>query len=155
MIVYRNSIYCTHHIFIPTHANSLQNFLLILFIFLYSKLGAGTSLPGVVAALCGANVTLTDAEEFPACLENCHRSCQANNLASVHVTGITWGQFPPSIFKLPMAHFILGSDCFYDIKGSCLTLSLPKKLCYCATKCRTVFNSSMPHILYIHIFFWF
>ena len=89
------------------------------------QIGAGTSLPGVVASLCGADVILTDKEEYPECLENCQRSCDANGQKSVKVIGITWGQFTPNIFKLPKADIIIGSDCFYDTKG---TLALEKDL---------------------------
>lgn len=81
-------------------------------------MGSGTSLCGIVAALCGANVTLTDAEEYSECLENCHRSCLANDLSSVNVIGLTWGQFSPEVFKLSPVDFLLGSDCFYDPKGN-------------------------------------
>ncbi|KAJ7372631.1 Methyltransferase-like protein 23 [Desmophyllum pertusum] len=80
------------------------------------EIGAGTALPGLVASLCGANVTLTDKEEFPECLENCRRSCCANGQDSVKVVGITWGQFSPNLLKLTKADIILGSDCFYDTK---------------------------------------
>lgn len=80
------------------------------------EIGAGTALPGVVASLCGADVILTDKEEYPECLENCQRSCDANGQKSVKVIGITWGQFTPNIFKLPKADIIIGSDCFYDTK---------------------------------------
>ncbi|KAL9956610.1 hypothetical protein ACROYT_G038109 [Oculina patagonica] len=80
------------------------------------EIGAGTALPGLVASLCGAHVTLTDKEEYPECLENCRRSCHANGQDSVKVVGITWGQFTPNLFKLDKADIILGSDCFYDSK---------------------------------------
>ncbi|KAK3728599.1 hypothetical protein QZH41_011682 [Actinostola sp. cb2023] len=80
------------------------------------ELGAGTALPGIVASLCGCNVILTDKEEYPECLANCLKSCHANQLFSVQVAGITWGQFSPNFFSLPDADIILGSDCFYDPK---------------------------------------
>ena len=37
--------------------------------------------------------------------------------------GITWGQFTPNLFKLPKVDIILGSDCFYDTKGTVIPLS--------------------------------
>lgn len=74
-------------------------------------------MPGVVAALCGANVTLTDGEQFPNCLENCRKTCAANGLASVDTVAITWGSFSKALLELPKFDFILGSDCFYDPKG--------------------------------------
>ena len=42
------------------------------------ELGAGTSLPGVVAAKCGAHVTLSDCARFTKCLENCRISAATN-----------------------------------------------------------------------------
>lgn len=44
------------------------------------ELGAGTSLPGVVAAKCGANVTLSDCSRFTKCLENCRTSATTNGV---------------------------------------------------------------------------
>ena len=86
------------------------------------QIGAGTALPGLVASLCGAHVTLTDKEEYPECLENCWRSCHVNGQDSVKVVGITWGQFTPNLFKLVKPDIILGSDCFYDTKGNITSL---------------------------------
>ncbi|KAI0236964.1 Methyltransferase-like protein 23 [Lamellibrachia satsuma] len=80
------------------------------------ELGAGTALPGVLAARLGAHVTLSDACHLPHCLENCHRSCQTNGLMSVEVIGLTWGQFSPEMLQLGLVDVILGSDCFYDGK---------------------------------------
>lgn len=80
------------------------------------EIGAGTSLPGIVASLCGGKVTLTDREEYSECLRNCHHSCHVNGQDSIKVVGITWGQFSPNLFRLPVADIILGSDCFYDTK---------------------------------------
>ncbi|XP_038064410.1 methyltransferase-like protein 23 isoform X2 [Patiria miniata] len=81
------------------------------------ELGAGTSLPGVLAAVCGARVTLTDHSRLPRCLGNCLKSCQANGVADkVDVVGLTWGEFPPEVFQLPGFDIILASDCFYDTK---------------------------------------
>lgn len=42
------------------------------------ELGSGTSLPGVVAAKCGARVTLSDCSRFTKCLDNCRTSAAAN-----------------------------------------------------------------------------
>lgn len=77
------------------------------------ELGAGVSLPGVLAAACGACVTLTDA---PSCLESCRRSCRANGLQQVAVVGLTWGEVSPELVALlaPRVDVILGSDVFYD-----------------------------------------
>ncbi|XP_024016095.1 methyltransferase-like protein 23 isoform X2 [Eutrema salsugineum] len=45
------------------------------------ELGAGTSLPGLVAAKVGANVTLTDDSSKPEVLENMRRVCELNKLS--------------------------------------------------------------------------
>ncbi|XP_075998851.1 histone-arginine methyltransferase METTL23 [Genypterus blacodes] len=78
------------------------------------ELGAGVSLPGVVAAKCGAKVILSDSTKTPLCLENCRRSCEANSLPDVCVLGLTWGQVLPDVVLLPKLDIILGSDVFYE-----------------------------------------
>ncbi|KAH9662579.1 putative methyltransferase family protein [Citrus sinensis] len=60
-----------------------------------ANLGAGTSLPGLVAAKVGSNVTLTD---------------DSNR---IEVMGLTWGFLDASIFDLN-PNIILGADVFYD-----------------------------------------
>lgn len=82
-----------------------------------SQLGAGVSLPGVVAARCGSKVILSDHAEAPSCLENCRRSCQANGVQDVVVLGLTWGDLSPDVIQLPKLDLILGSDVFYDPEG--------------------------------------
>ncbi|XP_038883268.1 methyltransferase-like protein 23 isoform X2 [Benincasa hispida] len=59
------------------------------------ELGAGTSLPGLVAAKLGANVTLTD---------------DANR---VEIMGLTWGVWDISIFDLRPT-IIIGADVLYE-----------------------------------------
>ncbi|CAN2390083.1 Lysine methyltransferase, partial [Pristimantis euphronides] len=79
--------------------------------------GAGVSLPGVMAAKCaGASVILSDSAALPQCLENCIRSCAQNNLAGVPVIGLTWGEISPDLLTLPPINIILGSDVFYEPK---------------------------------------
>ncbi|KAJ8037399.1 Methyltransferase-like protein 23 [Holothuria leucospilota] len=80
------------------------------------EVGAGTSLPGVVAAKLGASVTLTDDIHQPVCLENCKKSCQENQLEDVSIMGLSWGRFTPQMLELPPQDIILASDCFYDSK---------------------------------------
>nr|XP_022318895.1 methyltransferase-like protein 23 [Crassostrea virginica] len=80
------------------------------------ELGSGTSLPGILAAKCGGDITLSDSEDFPHCLENCRKSCQANGLPDIPVIGITWGRFNDALLNLSPVDVILGSDCFYDSK---------------------------------------
>ncbi|KAG9343734.1 hypothetical protein JZ751_013112 [Albula glossodonta] len=77
------------------------------------EIGAGVSLPGVLAAKCGAQVTLSDNAELPHCLDNCRRTSQENEL-SLSVVGITWGQVSSSLLLLPALDVILGSDVFYE-----------------------------------------
>ncbi|XP_045203029.2 histone-arginine methyltransferase METTL23-like [Mercenaria mercenaria] len=80
------------------------------------ELGAGTALPGIVAAKCGAIVHLSDSAVLPKCRENCVKSCIANGLHELKVHGITWGRFGKEIFQLPKLNIIIASDCFYDTK---------------------------------------
>ncbi|KAM6913696.1 histone-arginine methyltransferase METTL23 isoform 1-T3 [Lycodopsis pacificus] len=78
------------------------------------ELGAGVSLPGVVASRCGAKVFLSDGAETPLCLENCRRSCEANGLREVGVSSLTWGEVSPELLLLPQLDVVLGSDVFYE-----------------------------------------
>ncbi|XP_027510141.1 methyltransferase-like protein 23 [Corapipo altera] len=80
------------------------------------EIGAGVSLPGVVAARCGAQVTLSDSEELPRCLQSCRRSCLSNRLPHVPVIGLTWGRVSPELLSLAPVDVILGSDVFFDPK---------------------------------------
>ncbi|KAM7088927.1 histone-arginine methyltransferase METTL23 isoform 2-T2 [Ciconia maguari] len=83
---------------------------------LWFQIGAGVSLPGVVAAKCGAEVILSDSEELPQCLQNCRRSCLMNDLPHVPVIGLTWGRVSPELLSLAPVDIILGSDVFFDPK---------------------------------------
>uniref|UniRef100_A0A8C0BTD3 Methyltransferase like 23 n=1 Tax=Buteo japonicus TaxID=224669 RepID=A0A8C0BTD3_9AVES len=83
---------------------------------LWFQVGAGVSLPGVLAAKCGAEVTLSDSEELPQCLRNCRRSCLLNRLPHVPVLGLTWGRISPELLSLAPVDIILGSDVFFDPK---------------------------------------
>ncbi|XP_017311918.1 methyltransferase-like protein 23 isoform X3 [Ictalurus punctatus] len=90
------------------------------------KLGAGVSLPGIVAAKCGAHVILSDSAEIPLCLENSRRCCELNDLPGVPVVGLTWGEISPELRSLPPVDIILGSDVFYepeDFEDVLVTLS--------------------------------
>ncbi|XP_019721950.1 histone-arginine methyltransferase METTL23 isoform X1 [Hippocampus comes] len=78
------------------------------------ELGAGVSLPGVLASRCGAKVILSDNADAPACLENCRRSCEANGLHDVLTVPLTWGEVSPDLLQLPPLHLILASDVFYE-----------------------------------------
>ncbi|KAM9296685.1 histone-arginine methyltransferase METTL23 [Gastrophryne carolinensis] len=80
------------------------------------EVGAGVSLPGVLAAKCGANVILSDSTEMLHCLQNCYRSYMQNHLAGVSVKGLTWGEISPNLLDLPTVDIVLGSDVFYEPK---------------------------------------
>ncbi|NXA91547.1 MET23 protein, partial [Melanocharis versteri] len=80
------------------------------------EIGAGVSLPGVVAARCGAQVILSDSEELPRCLQSCRSSCLMNRLPHVPVLGLTWGRVSPELLSLAPVDIILGSDVFFDPK---------------------------------------
>ncbi|RCV05783.1 hypothetical protein SETIT_1G110300v2 [Setaria italica] len=76
------------------------------------ELGAGTSLPGLVAAKVGADVTLTDIAHNTEVLNNIRRICTLND-ASCTVSGLTWGDWDEPIFDLH-PDIILGADVLYD-----------------------------------------
>nr|XP_057904859.1 histone-arginine methyltransferase METTL23-like isoform X2 [Doryrhamphus excisus]XP_057904860.1 histone-arginine methyltransferase METTL23-like isoform X2 [Doryrhamphus excisus]XP_057904861.1 histone-arginine methyltransferase METTL23-like isoform X2 [Doryrhamphus excisus]XP_057904862.1 histone-arginine methyltransferase METTL23-like isoform X2 [Doryrhamphus excisus]XP_057904863.1 histone-arginine methyltransferase METTL23-like isoform X2 [Doryrhamphus excisus]XP_057904864.1 histone-arginin len=78
------------------------------------ELGAGVSLPGVVAAKCGAKVILSDNANTPLCQHNSKRSCDANGLHDVVTLPLTWGEISADLVLLPPLQVILGSDLFYD-----------------------------------------
>ncbi|XP_038632915.1 methyltransferase-like protein 23 isoform X2 [Scyliorhinus canicula] len=80
------------------------------------EIGAGASLPGIVAAKCAARVILSDGAETQNCLDNCRLNCQINNLEDVPVVGLTWGQISPDLVLLPQIDIVLGSDVFYEPK---------------------------------------
>ncbi|CAN0918846.1 Histone-arginine methyltransferase METTL23 [Linum grandiflorum] len=76
------------------------------------ELGAGTSLPGIVAAKLGSDVTLTDDANRPEVLNNMSKVCELNKV-ECKVLGLTWGVWESSIFHLQPS-FILGADVLYD-----------------------------------------
>ncbi|KAK6922556.1 Lysine methyltransferase [Dillenia turbinata] len=79
------------------------------------ELGAGTSLPGLVAAKLGADVTLTDDSERLEVLENMNRVCELNCI-KCKVLGLKWGVWDAPIFTL-RPKIILGADVLYDTKA--------------------------------------
>lgn len=81
------------------------------------EIGSGTALPGILAAKCGANVTLSDSVTLPKSLAHIQRSCVLNNLKldeNIRLIGLTWGLFLNNFESLGPIDYILGSDCFYD-----------------------------------------
>lgn len=75
------------------------------------------SLPGIMAAKCGAEVILSDSSELPYCLEICRKSCEMNNLPQVRVVGLTWGHVSQDLLALPPQDIILASDVFFEPEG--------------------------------------
>ncbi|KAL1517258.1 hypothetical protein ABEB36_001045 [Hypothenemus hampei] len=81
------------------------------------ELGSGTALPGILAAKCGAYVTLTDSATLPKSLAHINRSCQLNNLSNssqVRIIGLTWGLFLSNFESIGPVDLIIGSDCFFE-----------------------------------------
>lgn len=80
------------------------------------ELGAGTALPSILAAKCGANVIITDSAALPKTLQNIRQCVEANSipLERVKIIGITWGLFLSQIFELGPVDLIIASDCFYE-----------------------------------------
>ncbi|CAK9881738.1 unnamed protein product [Sphagnum jensenii] len=78
------------------------------------ELGAGTALPGIVAAKVGALVILTDSDDQPQVLENMKRTCNLNQVECV-IQGLTWGQWDATSFTLRRpSQIILGADVLYE-----------------------------------------
>ncbi|KAL0390301.1 UNVERIFIED_CONTAM: Methyltransferase-like protein 23 [Sesamum calycinum] len=78
------------------------------------ELGAGTSLPGLVAAKVGAAVTLTDNANRLEVLDNMRRVCNINDV-KCRVLGLTWGILDAPVFSLH-PNIILGADVLYDTR---------------------------------------
>lgn len=81
------------------------------------EIGSGTALPGIVAAKCGARVTLSDSVTLPKSLSHIRRSCQLNGLKideNIKLIGLTWGLFFGGLNVVGPVDLILGSDCFYE-----------------------------------------
>ncbi|XP_073040376.1 uncharacterized protein [Primulina eburnea] len=76
------------------------------------QLGAGTSLPGLVAVKVGADVTLTDDSNRSEVLDNMRRVCKLNDI-KCKVMGLTWGVWDAPVFTL-QPNIILGADVLYD-----------------------------------------
>lgn len=77
-----------------------------------SELGAGTALPGIVAAKLGADVTLTDNCNRPQVLENMKRTCDLNGV-DCKIMGLTWGEWDSMSFDLH-PQIVLGADVLYE-----------------------------------------
>ncbi|KAG7301178.1 hypothetical protein JYU34_014026 [Plutella xylostella] len=81
------------------------------------ELGCGTALPGLLAARCGARVTLSDSVALPRSLRHLHECCAANGLTpgrDLQVLGLAWGLYLADTHSLRPLDLILASDCFYE-----------------------------------------
>jgi len=80
------------------------------------ELGAGTSLPGILLAKIGSEVTLSDSVLTPKCLDNCREAVKMNNLQeNVQVIPLTWGLVTMSLLNLKnKLDWVVGSDLFFD-----------------------------------------
>ena len=79
------------------------------------QLGAGTAVPGIVAAKCGAQVTLTD---HTISGQQLTAVCQLNDVADhVRVKGVPWGLFSEDVLEIGQQDIILASDCMYESQG--------------------------------------
>jgi len=83
----------------------------------FNQLGAGTGVPGITAAKCGAHVIFSDREGCPHFQEPMRESCDINGLPDCDMVEITWGEFSPTLIRLPAVDFVIASDCFYESKG--------------------------------------
>ncbi|KAL3676139.1 hypothetical protein R1sor_026087 [Riccia sorocarpa] len=79
------------------------------------ELGAGTALPGIVAAKVGADVVLTDHADRSEVFENMKASCEINNV-DCRIQGLTWGEWDVETCSLLDAgvDFVLGADVIYQ-----------------------------------------
>jgi methyltransferase-like protein 23 len=71
------------------------------------ELGAGTGLPGIVAAGCGAAVVQTDRQ--PVALEVCRRNAARNGIAAIEHRQVDWSEWDDDA----RYDWIIGSDVLY------------------------------------------
>jgi len=80
-------------------------------------LGAGTALPGLLAAKLGARVILTDKHDNHEVLGSYTRVSEINGVQEkVSMLPLKWGLFDAGFFELPKLDAIIAADCFYDPK---------------------------------------
>ncbi|KAH7292085.1 hypothetical protein KP509_29G051100 [Ceratopteris richardii] len=76
------------------------------------ELGAGTALPGILAAKLGAHVTLTDLENNSEVFENMARNCEENQVGC-KILSLTWGSWDQNMLNLN-PDVVLGADVLYN-----------------------------------------
>ncbi|MCO5573617.1 hypothetical protein L7F22_053728 [Adiantum nelumboides] len=77
------------------------------------ELGAGTGLPGIVAAKVGAHVILTDLENnSKQVFENLSKNCE-QNAVDCKILALTWGDWDSSMLDLNPG-IVLGADVLYS-----------------------------------------
>lgn len=89
-------------------------------------MGAGTALPSIVAARCGAQVTITDSEKYKYVLKLGEYNMLSNNVNGdmFKISELTWGKFTPFVINAEQFDLILGSDVFYNPSGKLFSDSL-------------------------------
>lgn len=92
-----------------------------------SQIGCGVALPGLVAAMVGARVTMTDAEAHANVLEAARAAAKANRVDAC-VEALTWGDTGEAALRLRESapwRWLLAADVLYDEAGeTALSLSL-------------------------------
>ncbi len=96
-------------------------------------MGAGTALPSLVCAACGACVVATDREDGKRVLSNIKNTVLTNNpvhfvskgqvtpvFLDVTVLGFSYGCFTEEFVAQNPFDYIIGADLFYDNKKSLL-----------------------------------
>lgn len=87
----------------------------------------------MVAAKCGADVTLSDKEGNPRLQSNLEKTCEMNGIPTTignakrglegkggmvtKIMALSWGVFSPDLLSMGPQDIVLASDCFYDAKG--------------------------------------
>eukprot|EP01126_Amoeba_proteus_P027280 TRINITY_DN2709_c0_g1_i14.p1 TRINITY_DN2709_c0_g1~~TRINITY_DN2709_c0_g1_i14.p1 ORF type:complete len:150 (-),score=10.72 TRINITY_DN2709_c0_g1_i14:446-895(-) len=103
--------------------------------------GCGTALPGLVTAVVGARVILTDRHDSTRLLDNINCIVNTNNpthwvsgvvtplFLHISVIGFSWGIFNSQILSLGHVDILIGADLFYDnFKGLFIFLFLHAKI---------------------------
>ena len=68
--------------------------------------------------MLGAEVILSDGQQFPTVRDAAMRNCQLNNITDhIRYVGITWGRLSPSLLTIGPVDIIIASDCFYNSSG--------------------------------------